>query len=580
VVATKQRNQRVGVVIVNWNTAPYLERALESFLRDGVGPNHIVVVDQGSRDGSARLVREKYGGVKILSLQENQSYAMAINAGASLLNADFLIVANADVEFNAGVIARLLVVAEHNMQIALVGPRLRNGNGLDVTRFSRTGSVRAFLLLLAPSYSRGWWRKIEQRRKQGNSPVPVPFVEGCFMLIRRAAFEELGGFDETFSFFFEDADFAIRLKKLGYDLFHCPNAEVTHFGGASFAQIPERARREFYKNCLLFYRKHSYRKYVWLKRAVGLILQNISTGGVPQLMPILPRSPLVSVIIPTYERVDCLIQLLDSIKAQSYRKFEVIVVDQSKTKDSRKERAFRKFREKLVVIRTVRANRSLAKNLGMRHAGGDILLFCDDDIVVQPDFLQTHITAYLNRSIGAVSCRVTEDGLPRLNSTRILKITPYGQMIAGFQSDVTCYVNSLVGGNMSILHSLQKSVGEFDISFGGTSVFEEPDYSARILQRGFKILFTNRTSAHHIPQGGGNVFLKKEQSSWYYHWFHHNEILYFLKNHSRLNLLLVIPFCLLRTAKQSRKFKMNIHDTVHVLKGISEGFKTYYRLYS
>lgn len=133
---------------------------------------------------------------------------------------------------------------------------------------------------------------------------------------------------------------------------------------------------------------------------------------------------------------------------------------------------------------------------------------------------------------------------------------------------------------MSIRHSLQKSVGEFDVSFGGTSVFEEPDYSARILQRGFKILFTNRTSAHHIPQGGGNVFLKKEQSSWYYHWFHHNEILYFLKNRSRLNLLLVIPFCLLRTAKQSRKFKMNIHDTFHVLKGISEGFKTYYRLYS
>jgi hypothetical protein len=84
----------------------------------------------------------------------------------------------------------------------------------------------------------------------------------------------------------------------------------------------------------------------------------------------------------------------------------------------------------------------------------------------------------------------------------------------------------------------------------------------------------------HEPHPDGSAHIKSKRAAWYYHWFHHNEILYFLKNHSRLNLFVVIPFCVLRTVKQSRKFRMKFSESAFVLKGILEGFRTYYRIYS
>jgi GT2 family glycosyltransferase len=601
----RKAKQEVGVVIVNWNTRDFLHRSLTSFVNDGVPADRIVVVDQGSSDGSVAHVRKHFAGATIVLLPENRSYAAAINAGAARLTTTYLVLANADVEFGKGTIERLTAVLKGDANNGLVGPFLRDADGSPATRFSRTGALRAVLMLMFPSYVRGWWKATEGRYNKSDRPTSVRWVEGSFMVIHRKAFDEAGGFDEEFSFYFEDGDFSLRLRELGYALFHCPTVSVTHYGGASLSQAPDRARLEFYKNCLLFYRKHLYRRYVWLRRSLRLVLflrlipaRFGSTGSgtsgpralrglldqerhaTEQRTPRLSQKPLVSVIVPTYERVDCLLRLLNGIKHQSYRDFEVIIVDQSKSMDARKEHRFRAFGRKLRVLRTKRANRSFAKNLGTRIAKGEILLFCDDDVEVPADLLQTHVSAYSDDSVGAVSCRLTEEGLPPLKTRRILRITAYGQMVVGFQSDVTCFVNTLVGGNMSVLRSVWETVGEFDPTYGGTSVFEEPDFSARVMRTGRKILFTNRTSVTHVPHPDGSARVKSNRAPWYYHWFHRNEILYFLKNRSRLNLFMVIPFCLLRTVKQSLKFRMKFIESTFVLKGILEGFKTYYRIYS
>jgi GT2 family glycosyltransferase len=293
----------------------------------------------------------------------------------------------------------------------------------------------------------------------------------------------------------------------------------------------------------------------------------------------LSSQPFVSVIIPTYERVECLLHVLDGLKRQSYRNFEIVVVDQSRTNDVAKERAYTSFGRKLRVVRSQLPNRSFAKNLGARYAQGDILLFCDDDIEVPPDLVHTHVSAYSDGSVGAVSCRVTEQGLPSLKTKRILRITWYGQMLAGFQSNVTCFVKSLVGANMSVLQSVWGSVGEFDQSYGGTSIFEEPDFSARVRLIGYKILFTNATAVRHFPQKDGNDDQKSQAAAAYYRSFHHNEVHYFLKNQSRLTLFAVIPFCALRTLKQSFRLQFGLQESFLVFKGVFDGFKTYYGLY-
>ena len=132
---------------------------------------------------------------------------------------------------------------------------------------------------------------------------------------------------------------------------------------------------------------------------------------------------------------------------------------------------------------------------------------------------------------------------------------------------------------MSTFRSVWQDVGGFDTTFVGTSVFEEPDFSARVRRAGWRLVFTNATTVRHDPQPEGNDDLKCRTPSDYYRSFHHNELIYFLKNHSRLNLLLVIPFCLLRTVNQTVKFRMGFRQSLRVFGGVFEGFRKYYQIY-
>jgi GT2 family glycosyltransferase len=609
--------QDVGVVIVNWNARPFLNGCLQSFLHEGLMVRNIVVIDHGSTDGSVDLLREEYPELPLVVDPKNSSYAHAINCGAAHLSTRVLIVSNPDLIVHQGAISEMLGVLREDRRVGLVGCRVVDRQGKESTRFSRTGFIRGVLLPIVPSSYRGYWRKTEQQIHKGVVPFEASFVEGAFMMIRREAFDWLAGFDEEFSFFSEDADFAVRLRKAGWKVFHTPMATITHFGGGSFTHVPVRRAVEFYDGMLLFYRRHSYRHFLWLRRFLLLTVkaklgalrfarkrepssleQQIETHQLllstlrrhrssknrkadeevrPQGSQHTAWNPLVSVIIPTYNRVDCLIQLLEALKIQKYQNFEVLIVDQSDTLEEKKEKYFTEFGNRLRLIRTKSRGRPTAKDIGLRGARGDLLLFCDDDILPPKDLVETHVRAYDDSRVGAVSCRTVENGGPRIRPRRILQITPYGEMIAGFDADLTSFVKTLVGANMSVRRDVQKEVGLFETAFGGTALFEEPDFSIRLIRLGYKILFTNKTTVHHFPQSLGNDELRKSDAADYYYWFHHNELIYFLKNYSRLNLLLVIPFCMLRTFKQAIINRLSIREMMYVFSGVFQGIDTYRR---
>ena len=266
------------------------------------------------------------------------------------------------------------------------------------------------------------------------------------------------------------------------------------------------------------------------------------------------------------------------MEKQTFKNFEVIVVDQSNKCDDRKEIAFKEFKGNLRVIRTSSKGRSVAKNVGMREAKGDIILFCDDDIVPRDDFLQVHLRNHRDPTIGGVSCRTIEPYSKELNTKNICRITLWGQMIGGIQSDVKTEVETLVGENMSFKRDSLLRAGYFDASYQGTSIFEEQDVSFRIKYFKYKRIFTNETSVDHNPQPMGNDDIKLKHRIEYYRDFHHNELLYFLKNRNRLCLLFVIPFCFLRSIKQTIIAKELIWGVFKIFSGVFDGIKTYYSL--
>jgi len=231
----------------------------------------------------------------------------------------------------------------------------------------------------------------------------------------------------------------------------------------------------------------------------------------------------------------------------------------------------------LTIIYSAYPNRSNAKNIGIRHAIGDILLFCDDDIIPSHEMVEVHIRNHRDARVGGVSCRIIENDLPPLKSTDICRVTWYGRMKDGFQSDVSCDVGTLVGGNMSMRCEILHEMGYFDANYRGTSIFEEQDLSERLKNLGYRIHFTNETTIVHQPQTNGNVNLQHSETAKYYFNFNHNEILYFLKSRNHTLLLFVIPFCILRAIKKSIQFQLSISEGYRILYGIVDGIKTYYR---
>ena len=161
-------------------------------------------------------------------------------------------------------------------------------------------------------------------------------------------------------------------------------------------------------------------------------------------------------------------------------------------------------------------------------------------------------------------------------TTDICYVTWYGRMKDGYQSDVSCDVGTLVGGNMSMQRDILHEIGYFDANYIGTSIFEEQDISERLKNMGYRIHFTNETTIVHQPQNNGNVNLQNIDTSQYYYNFNHNEILYFLKNRNHLLLLFVIPFCILRAFKKTIQFHLSVSESCRILYGIVDGVKKYH----
>jgi GT2 family glycosyltransferase len=220
----------VAVVIPSWNSARLLPRCLDSITAQQV-PVELLVVDNGSRDGSVEMLRER--GVEHVALERNTGFAAAINLGVSRVRAPLILVLNADAVLAPGCLAALAA-------------RLRSDPGL--------GGVQPLILQLeegieqdraaARVYSAGMalhadGRAFEQGAGEGQgrlsaTPREVFGVCGAACLLRRELFDELGGYDERYFAFYEDVDLNVRARIAGWRFAYVPGAVAWHVGNASW----------------------------------------------------------------------------------------------------------------------------------------------------------------------------------------------------------------------------------------------------------------------------------------------------------------------------------------------------------
>jgi N-acetylglucosaminyl-diphospho-decaprenol L-rhamnosyltransferase len=242
---------RAGVVVVTYDAMPWIEQCLES-----VEGFETVVVDNGSTDGTVDLVRDRFPDVRLIE-QANLGLAAGWNRGVEALGGEFVLILNADAWLVGDALEALIRAGDRRPRAALLGPRLVNPDG------TLQRSLRGFPTVwrLATEYL--FLRKLAPRSRFLNAfygsgfdhagEREAEFLMGACMLVRRAAFDEVGPFDEEFFLFSEETDWCYRAHRAGWSVVFTPDAECVHVGGASHGG---RLFRENIRGHLRFLAKH------------------------------------------------------------------------------------------------------------------------------------------------------------------------------------------------------------------------------------------------------------------------------------------------------------------------------------
>jgi N-acetylglucosaminyl-diphospho-decaprenol L-rhamnosyltransferase len=245
----------VAAVLVTYESAADLPGCVESITAAAPpGAVEVVVVDNASRDASAEVARSL--GLKVIENPGNEGYARAMNAGAAASSSAWVLALNPDTRLAPGALARLLATGEADPAVACVGPDLRNPDGTWYPTGRRFPSlaVGGLHALLAPVWpANPATRHYHMADADRSRPVTVDWVSGACMLLRRSAFEAVGGFDGGYFMYFEDMDLCMRLARAGWRVMLDPGARVEHAGGNSTRKAPYRKVLNHHRSTLRFY---------------------------------------------------------------------------------------------------------------------------------------------------------------------------------------------------------------------------------------------------------------------------------------------------------------------------------------
>lgn len=198
------------------------------------------------------MVREQYPDVRLIESASNLGYAAGNNRAAAKARGEYLLLLNPDTVVERDALGGLLAFMEERPQAGACSPRLNLPDG-SPQPFTFGEDPRPGYLL-----RRGWNRLVHQRPLHDWNlaiPTEMEWVSGACMLVRRAAWEEVGGFDEGFFMYFEDNDLCLRMRRAGWQVWYNPTVAITHVGGQS-AQHYAASGRAYVQSLLYFYRKH------------------------------------------------------------------------------------------------------------------------------------------------------------------------------------------------------------------------------------------------------------------------------------------------------------------------------------
>jgi GT2 family glycosyltransferase len=283
-----RRTALVAIAVVSWNTRDLLDACLSSLQPDvEAGLAEAWVVDNASSDGSPEMVRERHPWARLVASAENLGFGPAVNLVASRTDCPWIAPANSDIELTPGALRALLACGDRHPGAGIVAPRLVLPDGQtqhSVYSFPTVPFTILFNTGLAGLSSSVADRLALEGRWQSDRPRFVDWAIGAFLLVRRTAWDAIGGFDDQQWMYAEDLDLGWRAAQAGWATRYEPDAQVLHHASAATIQAWGDARRAQWMQST----------YAWMWRRRGRLRTRataiVNIAGAAWRAPLLARA--------------------------------------------------------------------------------------------------------------------------------------------------------------------------------------------------------------------------------------------------------------------------------------------------
>jgi GT2 family glycosyltransferase len=243
----------LSIVLVGWNNKAYLEPCLQSLYGGAMRSRFdVVVVDNGSTDGSQEMLRDKFPDVRIIQNDRNLGLGKASNQGIEATRGRFVLLLNNDTLVNGPSFDAMVEFLDNTPKAAAVGGKLLNPDGSVQSCYNHFPTLLEEFLIatrLGELFSKGYPANVTD-----NELRSVSWVSSACVMLRREALADVGLLDEEYFIYGDELDLQFRLKRAGWQVFFLPHATTIHFGGRSMDRWPR--RKMVNRGKILFYRKN------------------------------------------------------------------------------------------------------------------------------------------------------------------------------------------------------------------------------------------------------------------------------------------------------------------------------------
>lgn len=265
----------IAIVILNFNGRRYLEQFLPFVTANTCPGAQIIIADNGSTDDSVAFLNERYPTIRVIRLDRNFGFAGGYNAALKMVEADYYVLLNSDVEVGQGWMEPIIRLMESDPTIGACQPKIRMY--ADRASFEYAGAAGGWLDCLGYPFARGRIFDVcEKDEGQYDQTEPVFWASGAALFIRSRLYHELGGLEGFFFAHQEEIDLCWRLQLAGYKVYCCPGSVVYHVGGGTLPKGNERkVFLNFRNNLIMMAKCLPAEEWIW-KIPLRFLLDSVS----------------------------------------------------------------------------------------------------------------------------------------------------------------------------------------------------------------------------------------------------------------------------------------------------------------